>query len=633
MQKEIKIGARAIGPEYPAYIIAEIGLNHQGDVKLAKKLIDKAVEAKADCVKFQKRSLKKSFSSHALAHPDDQEHATHYVLGHIIKTELSDEDMTELAAYAASKSVDFLCSPWDEESLMFLNKLGLPAFKIASADMFNLKLIGKAASLKKPLLISTGMSFVSEIEQLVAFLTQLNAEYVLLHCNSTYPAPFHDINLRFIDVLRDRFDAIVGYSGHEQGISVSLAAVARGACVVERHLTLDRTMPGPDHKASLEPDEFSELVKQIRIIELALGNGVRFPSRGEYLNRETLSKSIVASRDLPKGTVLTYEDLDVKGPGKGTSPLKLNLFIGKTLDRDVRAEDYVLESYVNLRPIFDYGEVKAKHPWGVVARMSDIDSMIGCGPDFVELHLTSSDVHANKKYTKKYDVDLAVHGPEYDDDLLLDLSSLDPGIRRRSITFFNKAFAHARKLKPLFRNHDKKIKFVVHPGGMSMEAPLSDRIPELNANLADSLKQLDGEGFELLPENMPGLPWYFGGQWHHANFMDAREILAFCKKHNYGLTLDISHAALYCNYYGKDLTEFVKTVEPVVRYVHISDAANYNGEGIQIGEGTINFKPILDLLTKKRALWFLPEIWQGHKWGGEGFLRAVTKLTRMHQDF
>ncbi|MCR4329096.1 MAG: N-acetylneuraminate synthase family protein [Candidatus Roizmanbacteria bacterium] len=631
--REIKIDDRIVGDNHPVYVIAEIGLNHQGDINIAKILIDKAVEAGVDCVKFQKRSLKNLYSSIVLNTLSQQEHGIHYSLHHIQKTELSDVDMAFLYEYSKSKNVDFLCTPWDIESLFFLEKLGVHAFKIASADLFNLRLIGQAAGFKKPLIISTGMSFVSEIEQVVDFLNKINASYALLHCNSTYPAPYNDINLNFIKTLREKFNCPIGYSGHEAGTSVSLAAVALGARIIEKHITLDRQQEGPDHRASLLPEEFIELVRQIRIIEMSLGDTTRFPSRGEYLNRETLSKSLVAARDLKKGTVLTYDDIDLKSPGKGTSPLKLDLFVGKTLaERDLKRDDYLLESDVHLSkhdvPIISSG----KRKWGVVARMGDIDTMIKCGSDFIEIHLTDSDINENKEYSKEYATDLVVHGPEYNGDLLLNLSSTDPITRKKSIEFFNKALAHARNLKRLFRNKNDRVKFIVHPGGMDINKPRVDLIEVHNKNFLDSLKQLNSDGFELLLENMPTCAWYFGGQQYQSNFMDAKEIVNFARAHGYSLTFDTSHAALYCNYFKKDLLEYAETILPLVRYLHISDAAHLNGEGLQIGDGGIDFSSLLKKIESTDA-WYLPEIWQGHKFGGEGYLKAVKKLREFNSNF
>lgn len=630
---EIRIGNKIIGDKHPVYIIAEIGLNHQGDIKIAQRLIDIAIEAKCDAVKFQKRSLKHSYQKDVLDHTENQEQGSYYLLKHIRQSELSCGELTRLHKYCLNKNIDLLCTPWDEESLKFLVGLNLPVYKIASADMFNLQLIRKVATLNKPLIISTGMSFVSEIDQLVQFLNEINAEYILLHCNSTYPAPYQDINLNFIKKLKEKFNCLVGYSGHEQGITVSLAAVALGAKVIEKHITLDRNMPGPDHRASLEPTEFIELVRQIRIAESALGESIRYPSRGEYLNRETLSKSLVAVRNLKKGKILTYDDIAVKSPGKGTSPLKLHLFEGKKLiKRHIKKDDYILESDIGLIQINSHQDFKIKHHWGIVARMSDVDKLSSLNSNFVEIHLTDADINFDKNYQKKYNFDLTIHGPEYSGDLLLDLSSLDNNIRNKSISYFNQAFKYGKKLKKLFKNRNDKVKFVIHPGGMNMKEPLFEKVKQLNKNLLDSLHKLDADGFELLVENMPSFPWYFGGQWFQTNFMDADEIAEFSKRTGYGVTLDISHAALYCNFYKKNLETYLKKIIPVTKYIHIADAAKSNGEGLQIGDGTVDFERILPYLVETN-LWFLAEIWQGHKFGGEGFIKAIESLKSINQDF
>lgn len=630
---EIKIGNRIIGNNHPVYIIAEIGLNHQGDIKIAQELIDAAIEAKCDAVKFQKRSLKTSYQKEVLDHTENQEQGSYYLLKHIQRSELSPDELIKLHKYCLNKNIGFLCTPWDEESLKLLAGLNLTAYKIASADMFNLQFIRKVAAQNKPLIISTGMSFISEIEQLVQFLNEINALYILLHCNSTYPAPYQDINLNFIKKLKEKFNCLVGYSGHEQGITVSLAAVALGAKVIEKHITLDKNMPGPDHRASLEPDEFVELVRQIRIVESALGENIRYPSRGEYLNREILSKSLVASKNLKRGKILTYDDIAVKSPGKGTSPLKLHLFEGKKLvKRSIKKDDYILESDIGLIQTSNHQDLKIKHYWGIVARMSDVDILLNLNPNFVEIHLTDADINTDKNYQKKYNIDLVIHGPEYSNDLLLDLSSLDNNIRNKSINYFNQAFKYGRKLKKLFKNKNDKVKYVIHPGGMNMKEPLLEKVEQLNINLLDSLHKLHTSGFELLIENMPSCPWYFGGQWYHSNFMDADEIAEFSKKTGYSIILDLSHAALYCNYYKKNLETYINKVISVTKYIHIADAARSNGEGLQIGDGTIDFETILPHLVKT-DLWFLVEIWQGHKFGGEKFIEAIKKLKNIHPNF
>lgn len=630
---QIKIGNKTIGDNYPVYVIAEIGLNHQGDILLAKKLVDIAADAGADAVKFQKRSMKHLYKKDVFENSQLQERGLAYSMKHVMQCELTNDEMADLRNYSKEKGVDFICTPWEEESLQFLHTLNMPAYKIGSPDMLNFPLIRKIILTKKPLIISTGMSYVSEIDQLVRFLDEGNAQYILMHCVSSYPAAFHDLNLNFIPELKRKSSYPVGYSGHEHGIVATLAAVTLGARVVERHLTLDKKMPGPDHRASLEPEEFKELVRQIRIVESSLGEPTRFPSRGEFLNRENLSKSLIVRRPIQRGEILRYEDIGVKSPGQGTKPFKLDYFIGKTVTaRDLTEEDYLLESDVDSYEPPKVDASTINHKWGVVVRMRDIDELLHCCPSYVEMHLTDDDIKINKPHTKEYDKDLIVHCPEYDGDLLLDLSSLDADVRERSIQFYNIALEHSRGIKKLFRNRNERVKFVAHPGGFGTMRPLLESIDQLNANFADSLGRLHADGFELLVENMPSCPWCFGGQWFHSSFMDPEEIARFSRETGYGVVLDVSHAALYCNYYKKNLEEFVKTLLPVTKHLHISDAAGFNGEGLKIGAGTIDFKTILPHLLKT-DLTFTMEIWQGHKFGGEDFVGAVKALKAIDPNF
>ncbi len=630
----ISIGKKKVGVGNPTYVIAEVGLNHQGDVKLAKKLIDIAVDAGCDCVKFQKRSLKNVYKKDVLANVNNEEQGTQYILKKLISCELSNSEMKSLYLYSTKKNIDFSCSPWDEESLKFLaREIDLPVYKIGSPDMCNFKLIREVVKQNKPIIISTGMSFVSEIDQLVEFLDQVGAKYALLHCNSTYPVAYSDVNLRFLGEMKKKYHCPIGYSGHEKGITTCLGAVALGASIIEKHITLDRKMDGPDHRASLEPDEMKHLVREIRILEESLGEPVKYVTRGEYLNRENFSKSLVAAKDLKKGKILKDSDITLKSPGKGTNPLKFNLFVGqKLIARDVYKDDYLLESDIG-----DYSvtsdDIRLNHKWGVVARMSDIDALLSKNhPDFVEIHLTDTDVNMGKVYKKKYDIDLVVHGPEYNGDLLLDLSNPNESIRKDSIEFFNKSLSYARKLKKLFKNHASPVKFVVHPGSFEIDLPKKDEKKQRNKNFLDSLSKLKCDGFEPLVENMPAWAWFFGGQWYSQSFMDSKEIADFSKKTGYGVVFDTSHAALYCNYSKKDLLQYARNILPMTKYIHISDAAKYNGEGLQIGDGTIDFKNLMKILVKTDN-WFLPEIWQGHKFGGEGFVKAIKKLKNINNDF
>jgi sialic acid synthase SpsE len=318
--KKIKIGNFYIGSNR-SFVIAEIGNNHNGSVERAMQLIDLAVDMGADCAKFQMRHLEEVYRQRALS-KDGEDLGTEYVIDLLRRFELSKEEHRRLSEYCAQKGILYLCTPWDSLSVDILESMGVQAYKVASADLTNLPLLFKLAETGKPLILSTGMSKLKEVLITVDFLNQLKSTFVLLHCNSTYPAPLHDINLKWIHELK-KIHPLVGYSGHERGINVSLAAVALGACVIERHLTLDRNMEGPDHAASLTYPEFKCMIEGIREIEKALGDGnERRISQGEMINRENLGKSLAAASPLKKGTVLGAEHIKVCSPGQGLSPLK-----------------------------------------------------------------------------------------------------------------------------------------------------------------------------------------------------------------------------------------------------------------------------------------------------------------------
>jgi len=250
---KLSIGEFEIGGSR-SFIIAEIGNNHNGDFNRAKVMIDKAVEMGADCAKFQMRQLKEVYRKRSLD-KSGEDLGTEYLIDLLNKFELTIEEQRSLSVYCSEKGILYLCTPWDARSVDILESFGVRAYKVASADLTNLPLLDKLAMTGKPLILSTGMSTVEEVEIAVSFLNSRNVSFALLHCNSTYPAPLHDINLNWMNTLRT-IHPLVGYSGHERGISVSLAAVALGATIVERHFTLDRLMEGPDHAASLDLTEF-----------------------------------------------------------------------------------------------------------------------------------------------------------------------------------------------------------------------------------------------------------------------------------------------------------------------------------------------------------------------------------------
>jgi len=616
------------------FIIAEIGNNHNGSIERAKIMIDKAVEMGADCAKFQMRQIKEVYRSKSLD-KTGEDLGTEYIIDLLNKFELTVEQQRELSLYCKSKGILYMCTPWDTKSVEILESFNVPAYKVASADLTNLPLLDKLALTKKPLILSTGMSTSDEVKYTVDFLNKRKVEFVLLHCNSTYPAPLHDINLKWIDKLK-KIHPLVGYSGHERGINVSLAAVALGAKVIERHFTLDRKMEGPDHAASLEFDEFKDLIIGCREIEEALGKDNatnRLLSQGEMINRENLGKSLVASRMLKKGDILTSDDIKVLSPGQGLSPHFYESLIGLKLNRDLDFEDYFFKSdLTNEHQIIK--EYKFKHPWGVPVRYHDFNKYLDLiKPDMFEFHLSYSDMELDiDKYLKgTYDFGFVVHAPElFKGSHLMDLATPDDEYRNISMIETQKVINITRRLKKYFPK-EIRPQIVANIGGFSMDAPFPEEAKEsYYEQFFKSLKDLDTEGVEIIPQTMAPFPWHFGGQRYQNIFVHVDEIVKYCKEFGIRMCFDVSHTMLTCNHFNQNFYEFATKIAPFTAHIHMGDAKGINGEGLQIGEGEIDFVKLGNILNEKCPnATFIPEIWQGHKNNGEGFWVALEKIENL----
>ena len=336
----IQVDNKLIGPGQPVFVIAEAGVNHNGDLQMARALIDVAVDAGADAVKFQ------TFRADRLATPDApkaeyQLRATgdeESQLDMLRRLELSADAHRELQSYCRERGIIFLSTPFDEEAVDLLDELAVPAFKISSGDVTNSPLLEHVAGKGKPVILSTGMSELSEVIEAVSVLNNAGCENpVLLHCVTSYPADPADVNLRAMLTMRSAFDLPIGFSDHTEGIDVALAAVALGACVIEKHFTLDRTLPGPDHGASLEPAELRALVRSIRRIETALGSGRKVPTATEIELAKVARRSLVAARDIPAGATLRRNMVVLRRPGTGLSPAMLNALLGLRSVRDIAA--------------------------------------------------------------------------------------------------------------------------------------------------------------------------------------------------------------------------------------------------------------------------------------------------------
>ncbi|MEZ7892864.1 MAG: N-acetylneuraminate synthase [Candidatus Wallbacteria bacterium] len=329
-------------------IIAEAGVNHNGSIELAKKLIEKAAEAGADVVKFQTFCASEEISKFA-EKAEYQKKTTDIAesqLEMVKKLELDENTHIELMTYCIKNKIKFLSTPFENKSVDLLDKLGLDTIKIPSGEITNVPYLRKIGKLNKNLIVSTGMAKLGEIEFMLDTLTDAGTSLeniIVLHCNTEYPTPMEDVNLNAMLTIKNAFGVKVGYSDHTNGIEVPVAAAALGACVIEKHFTLDRTMEGPDHKASLEPDELKAMIKAVRNIELALGTGIKKPSHSELKNIKIARKSIVARRDIKKGEILSENNITAKRPAGGISPERWDEIIGKTAKRDF-SEDEMIEN-------------------------------------------------------------------------------------------------------------------------------------------------------------------------------------------------------------------------------------------------------------------------------------------------
>ena len=631
----VVIDGRSISKDSPAYVIAEIGNNHQGNLEEAKKLVDAAVNTGADCVKFQMRNMEKLYKNKGVSDDVSADLGAQYTMDLLERFQLTNDELFEVFDYSKSRGITPLCTPWDLGSLSKLEDYGMPAYKVASADFTNFELLAAIADTGKPMFCSTGMSSELEIKNAVDFLNGISAVFVLLHCNSTYPTPYKDVNLKYITRLEDITGRLIGYSGHERGFFIPVACVALGAVVIEKHLTFDKSQEGTDHKVSLLPEEFKEMVTQIRFLEKGLGSDKRPReiTQGEQLNRESLAKSLVANRDIVTGELITREMIEIKSPGQGIQPNKINDLIGKKAKRIITSGDYFYDSDIN-GLISKKSEYKFDRLVGVPVRYHDYNSIIkDVNLDFVEFHLSYKDMEVDFKnhINGEQSIGYAVHSPElFSHDHILDLASDDEDYLEISKKELSKVIEITRELNRYFPKTNNPV-VVVNAGGWNQEGFYKDaEIHDKYKLVSKALKEIDDADVQIAIQTMPPFPWHFGGQSFHNLFVCADQIVEFCETNkNIKICLDISHSMMACNYYGWDFLEFVDKVLPYTVHLHVVDAKCVDGEGVDIGEGDVDFNSLSNLLNDKaKGVQFIPEVWQGHKNGGEGFWKALDYLEK-----
>jgi len=342
--KEIIIKNKVISSESPTFIIAEAGVNHGGDIEIAKKLIDMAVQAKADAVKFQTFKTDNLILSDIQKAPyqkntTDESESQYSMLKRL---EVTLKQNIDLKQYCSDKDIIFLTTPFDEESLDELDALNLPAYKVASTDITNLPFLKRIAKKGKPIFLSTGMSYLSEIKQALETIYEFNRDVVLLQCTANYPIQNYEVNLEVINTFRSSFDILLGYSDHSKGVGAAPFAVPMGAKVVEKHFTINKNDDGPDHSASLSPDELNDFVEMIRRVDIYMGSGVKKPTLSERDTRKSLQKCLVASRNIKKGELFSEDNIIAKRTGGvGISPLQYSKVLGLASNTDYAVNEVI----------------------------------------------------------------------------------------------------------------------------------------------------------------------------------------------------------------------------------------------------------------------------------------------------
>lgn len=607
------------------YIISEIGINHNGSLHVALDLVNESKKAGADAVKFQKRDLNSIYSSMVLSDANSSEWNFEYLIPLLEEFELSAQDYKKIRKHCDALEIDLIITPFDQESAKLVADIGVSAYKIASADMTNIPLLQTCNSYDLPMIISVGMWTDKDISYCVDIFKNEQFNYALLLAQSTYPASYETLNLGYINRLKD-LAPVFGYSGHERGTFIPVAAVAMGCRIIEKHITFDKNEKGPDHKASMLPEEWKEMVYQIRMLEQSLGTK-KLVNQAETLCKEAFAKSAVPIQDLPTGHVLTANDITFKSPGKGIFPHEINDYIGKTLTKPVNKEHYISKTdFEKTTPIANWKSFLFQKNWGVKCRFHDYESFKVIGSPCIEFHCSQTDLDIDFQPDLS-NSRLIVHAPEIFDRQLVDICSKDDERVKASLKIIQRSIDKTLAISKFFPKH--KPKLVVHLGGMSLNTRKVDDTNLLTERAINNFAKLNysPDDLDILPENLPPRPWYLGGEWFQHGFMLERDMINFCSYFGLGMTYDICHASLYCHKFNTDLIKYTKAVMPYVYHIHISDAYGNNGEGIQIGEGEIDFKNLFMEIKDFEFSW-VPEIWSGHLHEGAGIYEGLKRLEK-----
>jgi sialic acid synthase SpsE/sugar phosphate isomerase/epimerase len=627
------------------YTIAEIGVNHNGSIEIAKELIQAAQTAGFSAVKLQIRSdeyfTTSDFNSLDLG--------AQYIKKEIKRTYIDFEGNAELIQYAKELGVDMICTPFDDLSLDFCIKNNVDGLKIASCDLINTPLLKKAATTALPLIVSTGMSWEREIVHAYGQIVAYTSNFALLHCNSTYPCPAHDVNLNYIERMNDLTSCIVGYSSHDSDPLVSALAIAKGARIIEVHITHDKHQMGTDHKASIPIVDLKSFITTLRNASEYLGNPFpRSPSQGEILNRLSLSKSLCLAHDLKAKTTLSKGDLILRSPGNGIPYNQISMIIGRVLKNDMlkgemlRKEDVGIDDNEYLPEKLNAAITileKKGLVTGIPVRYHDFESLRHEVPvRFLEFHMSDSDLKLNPEGLVKEELaysHLFVHAVEqYSDGFIINFASSDAEIVAESKLRFRKLIQHVDSLKKQYSSLEH-CSLILNLGGFSSrKIEQEDELKKLHKNAVKNLLEIkavaEDNGVEILLQTMPLMPWHQGGVAYH-NLMVMPDSINYLSV-NTGLKVcfDISHSYLAAYDAGMDMNVFTEQIKETITYLHISDASRLSQEGLQVSEGDVDLTGIIvTLLKHQKEFFYIPEIWNGHANSGEGFKIAILRLSEL----
>jgi sialic acid synthase SpsE/sugar phosphate isomerase/epimerase len=601
-------------------IIAEIGINHDGDLKKARKLIESSYQSGAHAIKFQYRNLNNAYSDNAKEIGDEM------LSKEINRNYLSPDQLIDLSAYATKLELEVGISFFDKKDIQdFGNQIEIfDFFKIPSVELTNSELIDALLGLNKHLYISLGTH--NEVEVINALKRLPKTGWTPMHCISNYPVTLDNARLGYITYLQDQWGVGVGYSSHDDDWEVCLLAMQIGVTVVERHITLDRCADGLDHSSSSTPDHFEKMARFAAAMPILLvGNSPRVANQGELLNRQNLGRSYYAIDNFSKGYVLNMSDLEYRSPHTGLDKTNIKKYISKPLQANISKGEVIAKGVFNkITPISDRvigiaKEMKLSLP----VRLHDYKKMESMFPiGAFEFHLSFDEVLSEIDFTNiSPDNKYSIHLPDYiNPTQLMDPFSEDDKQKEASLILLERTVKFAEKLQILT---GAKVPIV---GSFSVVRIDREDFFEKHSVL---LKSYLKRGVEIVPQWLPPIAWYFGGSVG-LNVMNEPEDVKYLKQHGLGVCMDICHLILGRNYYDFSADSIIDDLKEQVQHIHIADAVGIDGEGLAIGDGDLVNIALIQKVLNYDCLKVI-EVWQGHLDNGAGFRKEIIKLTEMYE--